>query len=89
MVNSERRSVDIRFQLSASALRLEVGVRLRGGDGRWIAATTARGRQEIGLGATPREALTASLASIGKQGVKELLADPQLFGVSAAILGAA
>ena len=89
MVTSERHDLDVQFQLSSTALRLRVEVRLRGAEGRWIAVTTTGERAEIGLGATPRAALTASLASVGKRGMTALLADPQLFGISAAILGAA
>jgi hypothetical protein len=85
MVTSKREEVDLHFQLSAPEVRLSVEVRLRGGDGRWVAVATTRGSAEIGLGATPRAALTASLASVGKHGLAALLVDPRLFAVSAAL----
>ena len=42
------------------------------------------GQPEAGIG-TARAALTASLATLGERTAAALMADPELFGVSAAI----
>ena len=60
-------------------------VRLRDLDGRWIAVANFGDEPEVGIGATPREALAASLATLGTRTAAAVMADPQLFGLSAAI----
>src|SRR5687767_10465577 len=55
--------------------------------GRWLAVADIAGEREIGLGRSPREALTASLSSLGAQATTALLADPQLIGISGSVMG--
>jgi hypothetical protein len=40
---------------------------------------------EVGIGPTPRAALSASLATLGSRTVAALMADPELFGLSLAL----
>jgi hypothetical protein len=74
--------VSANFRLGSPELGLDVAVRLRKLDGRWLAVAEFDGEPEVGLGPTAREALAASLATLGKRAATALLADPQLFGVS-------
>lgn len=64
---------------------MDVGIRLRQLDGRWLAVADFGGQPEVGIGATPRVALAAALATLGERATAVLMADPQLLGVSAAI----
>lgn len=77
-----RRLVSVQFQLRASSLDFYVDVRLRQFDGRWLAVAEISDEPEIGLGTTARDALAASLSSLGPTAVDELLADPALLGIS-------
>lgn len=70
------------FRIGAASLDFYVDVRLRSFDGRWLAVADIGGEHEVGLGSSPREALTASLASLGAAATAELLADPKLMGVT-------
>jgi hypothetical protein len=74
--------VSANFRLGSAELGLDVEVRLRKLDGRWLAVAEFGDEPEVGLGATAREALTASLATLGRRTATALLADPRLFGVS-------
>jgi hypothetical protein len=76
-------SVNIRF--CCEALGLDIELRLRELDGRWLAVADFDGQPEVGIGATPRLALTAALATLGERAAAVLMAEPQLFGLSAAI----
>ena len=76
-------SVNVRF--AVEELGLDVDIRLRQLDGRWIAVAGFGDEPEVGIGATPRDALAASLATLGTRTAAAVMADPQLFGVSAAI----
>ena len=58
-----------------------------GSGGRWLAVADIAGEHEIGLGSSPREALAASLSSLGAQATTALLADPQLIGISGSMIG--
>ena len=78
----------MQFRLSAPELDLSVDVRLRSFGDRWIAAAEIAGDRELGLGSSAREALTAALASLGQAASEALLADPALFGPSAAVVAA-
>lgn len=77
------------FRLSAPSLDFWVDVTLRSFGERWIAAAEIDGEVEIGLGASARQALTASLASLGERARALLLADVALLAPSIAVLGAA
>ena len=72
----------MQFRLSAPSLDFYVDVRLRQFDGRWLAVAEISSEPEIGLGSTAREALAASLSSLGATAVDELLADPALLAIS-------
>lgn len=68
-----------------SELGLEVEIRLRQLDGRWLAVADFGGEPEVGIGATPRVALAAAFATLGERAAAALMADPQLFGISVAL----
>jgi hypothetical protein len=77
--------VSANVRLGSRELGIEVGIRLRQLDGRWLAVAEFGGDPEVGIGATPRAALSAALATFGERTAAALMADPQLFGLSAAI----
>ena len=77
--------VSVNTRLTAEGLGIEVELRLRDLGGRWLAVATFDGEPEVGIGATPRAALTAALASLGDRATAALMADPELLAVSTAI----
>lgn len=77
-------TLDVR--LTAPSLDLFVDVKLRSSGERWIAAASIAGAVEIGLATTPRQALAASLASLGDRARSLLLADLSLLKPSITIL---
>ena len=77
--------VSVNARLGSQELGIEVAIRLRDLDGRWLAVAEFGGEPEVGIGATPRAALIAALGTLGERTAAALMADPQLFGVSAAI----
>ena len=79
------RLVSINFSLGSAELGLDVAVRLRELNGRWLAVAEFGQEPEVGIGATPRAALSASLATLGDRAAATLMADPELFGVSATL----
>lgn len=79
------RLVSINFTLGSPELGLHVEVRLRELDGRWLAVAEFGDDPEVGIGPTPRAALAAALATLGRRTAATLMADPELFGVSAAL----
>ena len=88
--------ISVNFRISAAALDFYVDMRLRnfgdphaadGSGGRWLAVADIAGEREIGLGRSAREALAASLSSLGKQATTALLADPQLIEVTGPVMG--
>jgi hypothetical protein len=79
------RLVSVNARLSSDHLGIEVGIRIRELDGRWLAVAEFEGEPEVGIGATPRAALAASLATLGERAATALMADPELFGLSARI----
>jgi hypothetical protein len=79
------RLVSVNARLSSNELGIDVAIRLRQLDGRWLSVADFDGEPEVGIGATPREALAASLATLGQRAASVLMADPQLFAVSAEI----
>jgi hypothetical protein len=79
------RLVSVNARLASDELGIDVEIRLRQLDGRWLSVAAFDGEPEVGIGATPREALAASLATLGERAAATLMADPQLFGVSARI----
>jgi hypothetical protein len=79
------RLVSVNARLASAELGLDIEIRLRQLDGRWLAVADFGGEPEVGIGATPRVALAAAFATLGERAAAVLMADPQLFGVSAAI----
>lgn len=79
------RLVSVNARLASNELGLDVEIRLRQLDGRWLAVANFGAQPEVGIGATPRVALAAALASLGDRAAATLMADPQLFGLSVAV----
>jgi hypothetical protein len=79
------RLVSVNARLASSELGLDVAIRLRQLDGRWLSVADFGREPEVGIGATPRAALAASLATLPKRAAAVLMADPQLIGVSVAL----
>ena len=77
--------VSVNARLGSQELGIEVAIRLRDLDGRWLAVAEFGGEPEVGIGATPRAALVAALGTLGERAASALMADPQLFGLSVAI----
>jgi hypothetical protein len=71
--------------LRAGQFGIEVDIRLRQLDGRWLAVADFGGDPEVGIGPTPRAALVAALGTLPERAATALMADPELFGLSAAI----
>lgn len=84
-MDQQPRLVSVNARLGSSELGVEVEIRLRQLDGRWLSVAEFGGQPEVGIGATPRAALTASLATLGERTAATLMANPQLFGLSAEI----
>ena len=84
-MDQQPRLVSVNARLASAELGIDVEIRLRQLEGRWLAVASYGGEPEVGIGATPRAALAASLTTLGKRAAAVLMADPQLFGVSAAI----
>ena len=80
------RLVSINFRLGSPELGLDVNVRLRELNGRWLAVAEFGDEPEVGIGATPRAALSAALMTLGERTAATLLTDPELFGVSATLI---
>lgn len=76
------RLVSVNARLASEELGLDVDIRIRQLDGRWLAVAEFGAEPEVGIGATPRVALAAALATLGERTAAVLMADPQLFGVS-------
>ena len=77
--------VSVLFRLGAVGTDASVEVRLTSFGDRWMAVAAIGGEQEIGLGRTAREALTASLVSLGPAAVRALLGDLALLAPSVEI----
>ena len=82
---AQPRLVSVNARLQSDTLGLDVDIRLRHLGDRWLAVAEFGDEPEVGIGATPRVALAASLATLGDRAAATLMADPQLFGVSAAM----
>ena len=83
------RLVSANAHLRADQLGIKLDLRLRELDGRWLAVADFGGQPEVGIGPTARAALVAALASLPERAATALMADPQLFGLSAEIRGMA
>ena len=84
-MDTQPRLVSVNARLASEELGLDLEIRLRQLDGRWLAVAEFGDEPEVGIGATPRAALAAALATLGERAAAIIMADPQLFGVSAAI----
>ena len=79
-------ATNLEVRLAAPSLDFFVDVKLRSSGERWVAAATIDGAVEIGLAMTPRQALAASLASLGDRVRTLLLADLSLLKPSITLL---
>ncbi len=79
----------IAFELPPTTLGHPVTVRLGDFDERWVAAIRCGSTTTNGLGASPREALTAALAPLGSRATAALMAEPAMFAASADLLARA
>jgi hypothetical protein len=79
------RLVSVNARLASDELGLDLEIRIRQLDGRWLSVADFGGEPEVGIGATARDALAASLATLGERAAATLMADPKLFGLSAEI----
>lgn len=70
------------FLLVAPTLPAGVEVSVRAKSGRWVSEASWAGRTQLGVGATPRDALAAALSPLGRQAIVELLASPEAFALS-------
>ena len=84
-MDQQPRLVSVNVRLAAKEIGLDVEIRLRQLGDRWLAVAQIGDDPEVGIGATPRVALAASLATLGDRAVAMLMADPTLLGVSATI----
>ena len=84
-METQPRLVSANARLASAVLGVDVDIRLRQIEGRWLAVADFGGEPEVGIGATAREALAAALSTLGERAAAALMADPQLFGLSAAI----
>jgi hypothetical protein len=84
-MDAQPRLVSVNARLASEELGVDVEIRIRDLDGRWLAVADFGGEPEVGIGATPRVALAAALATLGERAAATLMADPQLFGVSVRI----
>ena len=64
-MNRQPRLVSVNGRIASADLGIEVGIQLRELEGRWLAVADFGGAPEVGIGATPRDALSASLATLG------------------------
>lgn len=84
-MDQQPRLISVNARLASEELGIDVDIRLRQLDGRWLAVADYGGEPEVGIGATPRAALAAALTTLGDRAAAVLMADPQLFRISAAI----
>jgi hypothetical protein len=77
------------FELAPTTLGFPVSVRLGDFDARWRAVVECGSFSTDGLGATARDALLAALGPLGSRATAALMAEPAMFGASAALLAAA
>lgn len=77
------------FRLTAPTHRLEVGLLLRPFGERWVAVAEFADGAEVGIGADPRAAVTASLGRLRPRARAEMLADLSLLEVSRLLLAGA
>ena len=82
MQHQQPHLISVNTRLASAELGLDVGIRLWELNGRWLAVAEFGGEPEVGIGATPRVALAAALATLGQRAASVLMADPQLLGVS-------
>jgi hypothetical protein len=76
-------TVSVRFRLDAPGFAVDVHVRSVGE--RWMAAAEIDGKTDVGIGRTARQALEASLVSLGQRVAAACLQDLALLGPSVEI----
>ena len=84
-MDKQPRLVSVNARLASRDLGVDVEIRLRQLDGRWLAVADFGGQPEVGIGSNPRTALAAALATLGDRAAATLMADPQLLGLSIAV----
>lgn len=84
-MDQQPRLVSVNARLSLESVGLDIDIRLRQLDGRWLAVADFGEQPEVGIGESARAALAASLATLGTRAAAVVMADPQLFGLSAEI----
>jgi hypothetical protein len=77
-------AVSVQFRLDAQGA-VSVDVRVRSVGERWMAVAEIGGKPEVGIGRSPRQALEASLASLGDRAVAACLQDLALLEPSVEI----
>jgi len=70
------------FRLAPAGLGVAVDVVLRRFGDRWLSVGDAGGGRTIGMGRSARQALRASLDTLGARTASTLMADPELLAVS-------
>lgn len=78
-------AVSVQFRLDAQRAGFTVDVRVRSVGERWMAVAEIGGKPEVGIGRSPRQALEASLASLGERAVAACLQDLALLEPSVEI----
>lgn len=84
-MDAHPRLISVNARIGSEQLGIEAEIRLRELEGRWLAVADFGGEPEVGIGATPRAALSAALATLGDRAAAALMADPQLLAVSVAV----
>jgi hypothetical protein len=75
-------TVSVRFRLDAPGSGFTVGILVRSVGGRWMAEAEIDGKKDVGIGRTARQALEASLASLGLRVAAACLQDVALLAPS-------
>ena len=78
----------VEFQLSAAGVADTMSVKLREFGERSVASVQVGPNTHSGLGANAREALVAALAPLGARTTVAVMAAPDMFGASVAVLAA-
>jgi hypothetical protein len=72
----------VEFELAAPTRGVRVAVRLRPSGERWVAVAEIANVEQVGVGGSARDALLASLGTLKRTVVAELLSDLRLLEVS-------
>jgi hypothetical protein len=78
-------AVNVQFRLDAPGTGFIVDIQVRSVGERWMAVAEIAGQPQVGIGRTARQALEASLASLGQRVAAACLQDLALLGPSVEI----